>query len=107
MEHWRFLDIWEGSLPWKDERHYSITLSSDASNSGWAGVLSLPATTTTTWDYWCPEEKAAPIALREAKALYNTLVDFSSDISNTRVDAFVDNKNLLNFGTMKVERISS
>ena len=72
-------------------------LCSDASNSGWAGVLSLPAGSKTTRDYWCPEEKAVPIALREAKALHNTLVAFASDIFNTRVDAYVDNMNLLNF----------
>ena len=97
LEHWRLLDNWEGSLRWKDERHLSIMLCSDASNSGWAGVLSLAAGSKTTRDYWCPEEKAVPIALREAKALHNTLVAFASDIFNTRVDAYVDNMNLLNF----------
>ena len=97
LEHWRFLDNWEGSLRWKDERHLSIMLCSDASNSGWAGVLPLPAGSKSTRDYWCPEEKAVPITLREAKALHNTLVAFASDIFNTRVDAYVDNMDLLNF----------
>ena len=40
--HWRFLDLWEGFLPWKSERHMHLTLRSDASFSGWGGCLNLP-----------------------------------------------------------------
>ena len=29
-------------LPWKDEKHFQLTVLSDASGSGWGGVLRLP-----------------------------------------------------------------
>ncbi len=35
LQEWRFLDTWEGSLPWKTEKHICVKICSDASNSGW------------------------------------------------------------------------
>lgn len=35
---WRFLDEWDGYLPWLDERHNVLKFFTDASNSGWGGV---------------------------------------------------------------------
>jgi len=29
---WRFLDSWSGFLPWKDEKHVSVTVHTDASS---------------------------------------------------------------------------
>ncbi len=66
IEHWRFLDSWQGSLCWRKEAHIVVSLCSDASNSGWGGVLSFFNDPTTTQDYWNDKEKALPIALREA-----------------------------------------
>ena len=44
LEHWRFLDSWSGFLPWwKDEKHFQLTVFSDASRSGWGGILRLPS----------------------------------------------------------------
>ena len=40
LEHWRFLDTWDGFLPWRKERHYTVEIISDASKSGWGGILS-------------------------------------------------------------------
>ena len=37
------------------------------------------------------------IAVKEAKALYKTLSTFSEEVYNTRVDALVNNSNLLQF----------
>lgn len=34
IEHWRFLDSWEGCLPWLDEKHVVVKISSDASDFG-------------------------------------------------------------------------
>ena len=97
LKEWRFLDTWEGSMPWKTEKHISVKVCSDASNSGWGGILTLPPYEMTTRDYWCPDEASLPIAVREAKALYKTLRTFSREISNARVDAYIDNSNLLHF----------
>ena len=37
--HWSFVEGWNGYLPWKDERHASVTLFSDASDVDWGCVL--------------------------------------------------------------------
>ena len=42
LEHWIFVDSWEGFLPWKQERHFTVKITSDASISGWGGILSFP-----------------------------------------------------------------
>ena len=31
----RFLDEWSGFVPWREEKHPRLSLSTDASNSGW------------------------------------------------------------------------
>lgn len=97
IEHWRFLDSWQGSLCWREEKHISVSLCSDASNSGWGGVFSFTNDPIAVRDYWDDEEKALPIAIREALALYRTLLSFSNKVENCYVDAYVDNKNLLHF----------
>lgn len=40
--HWKFLDSRDGFLPWKQEKHSTITLFSDASNIGWGGAVTIP-----------------------------------------------------------------
>ena len=97
IAHWKFLDSWDGFLPWREEKHFHIKVTCDASNSGWGGILSLPSSAKETKGYWCTEERNTPIAVREAKALVNTLETFSTDICNGRIDAYVDNKNLVHF----------
>ena len=42
IEHWRFLDSWEGTLPWPSERHIVLEILSDASDFAWGGELSDP-----------------------------------------------------------------
>ena len=37
------------------------------------------------------------IAIKEARALYNTLLTFGSEVFNSRVTAFIDNSNLISF----------
>ena len=32
ISHWRFLDTWQGFLPWRNEAHLQVILFSDASN---------------------------------------------------------------------------
>ena len=42
IEHWRFLDSWEGTLPWPSERHRVLEILSDASDFAWGGVIRSP-----------------------------------------------------------------
>ena len=37
--HWRFLDDWRQTLPWREEKHYSVSLSTDTSGYGWGCVV--------------------------------------------------------------------
>jgi len=37
--YWRFLDQWMGCLPWRYERHSSVSLCSDASKRAWGAFL--------------------------------------------------------------------
>eukprot|EP00794_Sanderia_malayensis_P014932 gene14932-biopygen12452 len=97
LMHWRFLDSWSGYIPWRSERHFSLSISSGASNSGWGGVLSLPGERLESRGYWSNAEKKTSIAVREAKALFRTILAFRNQITNAHVDALVDNTNLLHF----------
>ncbi len=58
----------------------------------------MPSSSKETKGYWCAEERDTPIAAREAKALIvNVLETFTRDVYNGRVDAYVDNENLVHF----------
>ena len=45
IAHCSFLETWDDPLPWK-ERHLQISLSSDASGSGWGATMKLSETIT-------------------------------------------------------------
>ena len=79
LEHWKFPDSWNGFLPWRKERHLVVQVISEASNSGWGGILSLTEGPKYARDYWNPDELSAPggIAVKEAKALHQTLSTFA------------------------------
>ncbi|CAB3980063.1 Hypothetical predicted protein [Paramuricea clavata] len=38
ISHWLFLDNWDEPLPWRDKKHIVVSMATDASSSGWAGV---------------------------------------------------------------------
>ena len=99
LQYWKFLDSWDGFLPWRKESHFIVKIISDASNAGWGGILALPEAPKETRDYWSPDglEVSGGIAVKEAKALYQTLSIFRNELANGRVDAYVDNSNLIDF----------
>ena len=102
LEHWIFIDSWEGFLLWKQERCFMVEIISDASKSGWGGIPFFIGGSKKTRDYWCPGcpedlECSGGIVVKEAKAPLQTLSTFSEGVLNGRVDAFVDNENLLEF----------
>ena len=78
---WRFLDFWQGHLPWFDERHRTISSFSDASNSGWGTIIELePGKPQRLRDYWSHEDMSRPILIREALALRLPLVQGGKSI---------------------------
>ena len=106
--HWRFLDSWEGFLPWKSERHIHLTMHSDASFSGWGGCLNFPGQPPMqSRGLWSEATRCLPIAVKEAQALFNTLESLCSDTHNARIDAFVDNMALLHSWERQVSKSSA
>lgn len=96
FEHWRFLDSWSGFLPWKDEKHFQLDVFSDASDSGWGGILRLPdQPRQELHGHWDLSESDLPIVVKEALALLYVLRNVAGLISNARVDCFVDSATLV------------
>ena len=38
ISHWKFLDNWEGFVPWREERHIQFNLATDASSFRWGAI---------------------------------------------------------------------
>jgi hypothetical protein len=106
ITQWRFLDTWTGFLPWKDEKHVSVTVYTDASNTGWGGALKVPGSNSLqeTRGYWGEESRSLPIAVKEAKALLVTLTSLLTETYNVRLDAFVDNKAVVDSWNRQISR---
>ena len=56
--HWSFVEGWNGYLPWKDERHASITLFSDASDVDWGCVVKVSEGERKTLRGYCDDKKS-------------------------------------------------
>ena len=95
LSYWQFLDSWQGWLPWRDEKHVRLSLSSDASGFGWGCVLHLPGGSQSCHDFWNDQERLLNISTKEALALVNALKTLPSDIRECRVEASVDSKELI------------
>ena len=95
LNHWLHLDSWDDVLPWRDEKHIQVALASDASGSGWGGLL-LTQPENPVSGYWTPQERQLDISTREALALEKVISSFSNSLRNARVDAHVDNQAVVN-----------
>ncbi|KAK3743892.1 hypothetical protein QZH41_020552, partial [Actinostola sp. cb2023] len=67
IAYWLFLENWD-PLPWRDERHYRVSVTTGASGSGWRGQLISPVKKELS-DYWNAEELHWDIATKEATAV--------------------------------------
>ena len=96
--YWRFLDSWNGFLPWQSEWHLRLVLFFDPSHSGyWKGgclesVRIFPSQVRGSFD---DRSRTLLVAARESQAMLNTMEGLLSSTRNARVDAFVDNNVLL------------
>ena len=103
--HWKFLDSWDGFLPWKDERHTSVTIFSDASNIGWGAVVRIPGKEEQHLrGYWDENSRHLPIAIREAKATLFTSESLNHAIVNSRLDCLVEDKVVVSSWKNQVSR---
>ena len=107
ISHWRFLDSWQGFLPWRDESHLQVQLFSDASNFGWGGCLFSPGLPEVVIrGYWDEAVRGRPIVVKEIQALRLALENFLHHSENTRVDVSVDNKALVSSWESQVSKSS-
>ncbi|KAI8480228.1 hypothetical protein Bbelb_420270 [Branchiostoma belcheri] len=95
IQYWRFLDQWEGHVPWRTEKHESIELYSDASGFRWGGSVATEEGRVQFGDYWTGQEQEDIIAVKEAEALRQILLSTEERVRNKRVDALVDNTNVI------------
>lgn len=86
IAHWAFLDSFDDWIPWRDERHITFSLATDASKFAWGAVFGEES----FQDYW-PATDHRPIHLKEADALLRALEAQSAKIKNHRVKVLVDN----------------
>lgn len=92
LEYWRFLDTWHDVLPWREERHLRISISTDASLHGWGCVMHLAAGDQTFRDLWKAEELSLNISTKEMLALAYAVKALPSDVRDCRIDAQVDSQ---------------
>ena len=96
FKHWRFLDSWSGFLPWKDEKHFQLDVFSDASGSGWGGILQFPEQPhQESHGLWDLAESDLPIVVKETLALLYVLQRVASLVFNARTDCCVDSATLV------------
>lgn len=88
IAYWSFLDDVDTFFPWIKEHHRTITLYSDASESGYGVVR--PDGTIVTMDIW-DEKDSRPIHVKEAQAAYLALLACAEEASNGRLQLYVDN----------------
>ncbi|KAJ8320169.1 hypothetical protein KUTeg_001756 [Tegillarca granosa] len=94
---WRFLDDWKGFVPWRSEKHLQVSMATDSSGYKW-GALVFDKAKTSFGDVWDSADHR-PIHLKETDALINALTSLKGKIENYRVDAYVDNKPLMDSDT--------
>ena len=90
IAHWLFLEEWDDLLPWREERHLQIELATDASQTGWGGVISTPVKQEVS-DYWSKDEMMFDITTREAFTVDKVLRAFKDLVKDCRVDVMIDN----------------
>ena len=97
LEYWRFLDEWKGHMPWFKEHHMVVCVTSDASGFGWGGTLANldNQSPIEAGDLWEPDMLGETILIKEAVALLRTLQAFRDSLRGLRVNAWVDNKALV------------
>ena len=90
--HWRFLDDWRQSFPWKEEKHYTVSHSTDASGYGWGCVVHASSRDQRFGDYWNDEQRELFISSKEMLELVHAVKALPEEIRNCRMDALVDSR---------------
>lgn len=92
IEFWRFLDQWESHIPWRQEKHVSLRMSTDASGFRWAASVHLESGDLEMGDYWTMDLQEEHINVKEMYAVVKALEALPVSVSDCRVDINVDNQ---------------
>ena len=95
ISHWRYLADWKDTLPWRDEKHVRIAISTDASGYGWGCAVHSPSDDQIFRDYWTQEELCLDISSREMLALVYAIKALPDGIRDCRIDASIDSMAVL------------
>lgn len=90
IDHWRFVDTWDGVSKWRPESHKQVDMSTDASLFRYGAVCSVDGERSVIGDYW-DDGDARPIHLKEASAVLKALESFGGLLDDSRVDLLTDN----------------
>ena len=92
MLHWRFLDDWRQSFPWREEKHYTASLSTDASGYGWGCVVHGSSRDQISGDYWNYEQRELFVSSKKMLALVHATKTLPEEIWNCKMDALADSR---------------
>ena len=92
VAYWRFLDTWSDVVPWREEKHVRLSISTNASNFGWGCIVHHSSGDRRMGDYWNSEELRLGIASKEMLAICQAVKSSPSFVHDCRVDAQVDNR---------------
>ena len=92
---WSFVDTKTEPIPFLQQQHASVRLSSDSSGFAWGAVVELPTGPLSFRDYWTSDLLRHDICVKEALALYFCLQSLGDSLHGRRVDAFLDNEGVV------------
>ena len=91
-----FLETWNEPLPWRDKRHFRVSLATDASAACWGGSVLSPVVREVS-DYWVGKELFWDISKKETVLIDRVLLACLDLLSNAWVDVLVDNQAIIHF----------
>ena len=90
--HWRFLDSLTSHVPWREERHVRLTLSTDASGHGWGCVMHLSSGEQSFKVYCNLQQIGFNISTKEMLAVSNAIKATPKHVRDCRLDVLVDSQ---------------
>ena len=96
ISFWRFLDSWDKCIPWRQERHVALHMSTDASSFRWAAVIQLSSGIQEVGDYWTSDMLKEHINVKELYAVLRAIQCLPDFVTDCRLDVKVDNQVTLN-----------
>ena len=100
LEFWKYLDDWDSYVPWRNEQHWTLSVSTDASLSRWAGVIHCQPGDVTLGDFWESADLVeVNFNVKEMWAIAKVLESLPPDIRDYRIDVQEDNQAVIHTWT--------